>query len=133
MDNHRRRRRRREQRDGDLSDSSDTPTESSARTSGRRRHRRHSISGNDDFSRNKPSRRDSSPSAASDTTIDLPPRFDNHGRRIPERGDDPLADRLNDFLGEGGPGGRWLNKIVGVFGGDDSDGGKGSSGRKRRK
>ena len=123
------RRRRRRDRDGDLSDSSVTPTESSAQPSRRRRHRRHSISGNDTQAL---PRRDSSPSAASDTTVDLPPRFDKHGRRIPERGEDPLADRLNDFLGERGPGGKWINKIVGVFGGDESDGERGGGRRRRR-
>lgn len=41
-------------------------------------------------------RRDhSSDSVASDATIELPPRFDEHGRR---RGDDPIADKLESVL-----------------------------------
>lgn len=41
-------------------------------------------------------RRDDSPdSIASDATIELPPRFDEHGRR---KGDDPVADKLESVL-----------------------------------
>lgn len=41
--------------------------------------------------------RDESPAsdAASDTTVELPPRFDEQGRRRPE---DPLADKLESVL-----------------------------------
>lgn len=54
----------------------------STRESGRRRKRHH---------------RDHSPanSEASDATIDLPPRFDDQGRR---KTDDPLADKVESFL-----------------------------------
>lgn len=34
----------------------------------------------------------------SDSTIDLPDRFDSEGRPIPQRGDDPLADRIGDLI-----------------------------------
>ena len=139
-----RRRRRRHHRDNDPMDSSDdsgnvTPTEASPepRSRRRRRHRRHSVSGgerDDSQAGSALPRRDTSPSASSDTTVDLPPRFDKQGRKIPERGDDPLVDRLNDFLGEGGPGGKWLERIVGVFGGEGDDGGENrGKGRRRRR
>lgn len=38
------------------------------------------------------------PTAESDETEELPPRFDDDGRRKPERGEDPLADKLQDML-----------------------------------
>jgi hypothetical protein len=68
-DHHRRHRRR---KDDDRSDST--------RESGRHRKRHH---------------RDHSPASDSDTTIDLPPRFDERGRRKPE---DPMADKLESVL-----------------------------------
>lgn len=69
-EHHRRHRRR---KDDERSDST--------RESGRRRKRHH---------------RDESPgSDDSDATIDLPPRFDEHGRR---KGDDPVADKLESVL-----------------------------------
>lgn len=34
----------------------------------------------------------------SDSTIDLPDRFDSHGRLLPERDDDPLVDGLEKLL-----------------------------------
>lgn len=40
-------------------------------------------------------RDDSADSAASDATIELPPRFDDQGRR---KGDDPIADKLESVL-----------------------------------
>jgi hypothetical protein len=41
------------------------------------------------------SRSDSPSSVSSGDTIELPPRFDEHGRR---KGDDPVADRLEEVL-----------------------------------
>jgi hypothetical protein len=67
---HRRHRRRR----------TDDERSDSTRESGRRRKRHH---------------RDESPASDSDATIDLPPRFDEHGRRRPE---DPVADKLESVL-----------------------------------
>ena len=70
---HRGHRRRRRHRDDDNSQSS--------RESGRSRKRHH---------------RDESPgSDTSDATIELPPRFDENGRKRPE---DPLADTLESVL-----------------------------------
>lgn len=34
----------------------------------------------------------------SESTIDLPDRFDAQGRKLPEKGDDPLADTMDQFL-----------------------------------
>jgi hypothetical protein len=46
--------------------------------------------------RDRDRRRDgSADSAASDETIELPPRFDNYGRR---KEDDPLAEKLESVL-----------------------------------
>jgi hypothetical protein len=68
-----RRRHRRRRKDDERADST--------RESGRHRKRRH---------------RDESPgSDGSDETIDLPPRFDEHGRKRPE---DPMADKLESVL-----------------------------------
>lgn len=41
---------------------------------------------------------DKDPENDSDTTVDLPDRFDSHGRLLPQREDDPLADRFEDLL-----------------------------------
>ncbi|KAH3962657.1 hypothetical protein HBH51_172380 [Parastagonospora nodorum] len=61
----------------------DDRSEDSARESGRHRKRRHRD-------------RDESPASdASDQTIDLPPRFDDLGRKRPE---DPLAEKLESVL-----------------------------------
>lgn len=34
----------------------------------------------------------------SESTIDLPDRFDAQGRKLPEKGDDPLADTMDQFF-----------------------------------
>lgn len=49
----------------------------------------------DDRERKRGRRDSSADSAASDATIELPPRFDPQGRR---KGDDPLADKLETIL-----------------------------------
>jgi hypothetical protein len=67
-----RHRRHRRRKDDERSDST--------RESGRHRKRHH---------------RDHSPGSDSDTTIDLPPRVDEHGRKRPE---DPMADKLESVL-----------------------------------
>ena len=69
-------------------------------------HRRHA-SQNDAMTMRSPS------PTLSDTTVDLPPRFDQHGRRRPEKGDDPLADALEDMLSGKGPAGKLFNKFTG--------------------
>ncbi|KAL8786658.1 MAG: hypothetical protein Q9195_008112 [Heterodermia aff. obscurata] len=75
------------------------------------RHRRSRSQGGD-----KPRTRSRSPTE-SDATVDLPDRFDQYGRKKPEKGDDPLADKIEEFFGGKGKGGKWLNKLMG----EDSD------------
>lgn len=67
----------------------------------------------------------------SDATVDLPPRFDQYGRRRPEKGEDPLADTLEDILNGNGPAGKLFNKFTGALG--LSDGGDSDRARRRRK
>lgn len=38
------------------------------------------------------------PTEDSDSTIDLPDRFDNHGRLLPQREDDPTGLKIEDFI-----------------------------------
>jgi len=70
--------------------------------------------------------RSASPSS-SDETIVLPDRFDREGRKKPERGDDPLADRIQDLLGGQGTMGKLLYRFTG-----DLLGSSGGGGGKRR-
>ena len=97
--------------------------ESDESTSHPRRHRR----GRD---KNKhDSKRDQSP-GDSDSTEDLPDRFDRHGRKIPERGEDPLADKFEDLLGGKGSVGKLLKNFgLGKRGSDDEGTGVESSRR----
>ena len=57
----------------------------------------------------------------SDATVDLPPRFDKHGRRRPEKGDDPLADALEEILSGKGPAGKFFTKFTDALGLSDND------------
>ena len=61
---------------------------------------------------------------SSDETIDLPDRFDKYGRRKPEKGDDPLADQLEEFLNGNGLAGRFLDRLTGALEGVDGDSGR---------
>lgn len=67
----------------------------------------------------------------SDTTIVLPDRFDEKGRPRPQRGDDAVADMLEDLISGKGPGGKYFKKIFG--GTDDDDEGESGGGRRRRR
>ena len=74
-------------------------------------------------SRGEPSSRPQEPeiervkSPDSDVTIDLPPRFDEKGRKRAEPGDDPLADRFDEVLaGKGVAGKMFGNFLDGFFG-----------------
>ena len=60
-----------------------------------------------------------SPSPApSDETIDLPARFDEKGRRKPEKGEDPIAEKIEEFLaGKGSAGKLFKNLTDGLLGG----------------
>ena len=55
-------------------------------------------------------------SASSDETIELPARFDRRGRKLPERGDDPRADKLEDILNGRGLTGGLLKVMAGEIG-----------------
>jgi len=61
------------------------------RHSGHRRKRRRSNG-------HRRSRSDSPNGSDSSETVDLPPRFDSHGKRVPERGEDPIADSVQDLI-----------------------------------
>lgn len=55
--------------------------------------------------------------APSDETIDLPERFDKHGRKKAEPREDPMADRLDNILaGKGATGKLFGNFVDGLFG-----------------
>ncbi|KAI4172162.1 MAG: hypothetical protein LQ343_003722 [Gyalolechia ehrenbergii] len=65
----------------------------------------------------------------SEATIDLPPRFDEKGRKIPEKGEDPLADKIENLFGGGGG----IAKLMkGFLGGEDDPLGDGGKSRRRR-
>ncbi|KAL8692217.1 MAG: hypothetical protein Q9218_002717 [Villophora microphyllina] len=73
-----------------------------------------------------------SPSPAqSDATVDLPERFDAKGRRIPEKGEDPIADTVGELLGGGGGLGKFMKSFLG--GEDDPLGDGGKKSRRRRR
>lgn len=57
--------------------------------------------------------------ADSDATIELPPRFDDKGRKKAETGDDPLAAKIDEILtGKGAAGKVFGNFLDGLFGPD---------------
>jgi len=69
-----------------------------------------------DRDRRRPGRQNSS-SPDSDVTIDLPERFDKHGKKKPEPGDDVLADAFQDILTGKGPAGKLFGNFAeGLFG-----------------
>ena len=94
----------------------------------RPRRRRHRLSTSE---ANPWDRRDPSPTS-SDSTVDLPSRFDERGRRIPEPGDqnqDPLTENIQKLLNGNGTVGRLLSSF-GLGGGGSED--EASSGRRNR-
>lgn len=89
-----------------------------------RRHHKHRSS--DKHTRS----RDPSP-AGSDSTIDLPERFDEHGRPKDEHSTDPLVETIQGlFSGRGGAGDIFKNLTDGLLGGEKGEGS--SSSRRRR-
>lgn len=105
------------------SDDSEAPTlVNSDRPPRRRRHHRHRRSRSHDGYARSPS------PTGSDATIELPDRFDEQGRKKPERGEDPLADKIDEFLSGKGKGGKWLSKLLGEDSGDENAGGEGEVG-----
>lgn len=79
------------------------------------RHRRHHRAHSQDERKQSPNPAESE----SDATIDLPDRFDQYGRKKPEKGDDPLADNIEEFLSGKGKGGKWLSKLLGEESGEE--------------
>lgn len=68
----------------------------------------------------------------SDATIDMPERFDQYGRRKPERGEDPLADTIDDLFRGNGAVGKFLENLTGALGGGSGENGDGGRRRRRR-
>lgn len=64
-------------------------------------------------------------------TVDLPDRFDQHGRRKPEKGEDLLADKFEDLLRNEAVG-KFLGRLTGAFGGGSDEDEVGGRRRKRR-
>jgi hypothetical protein len=106
---HRRRRERERQRDREEDDDHDQD-----RDRDRRRHR---------SSRHDNGDRVPSP-AGSDDTIDMPDRFDRHGRKKAEKGEDPIADKIEEFLTGDGGAGKLFKTLTDKYLGGDSSGGK---------
>ena len=94
------------------------------------RHHRRSKRSNGHRSRHDDSR---TPSPAnSDGTIDLPPRFDPSGRKKPERGEDPISDKIEEFLSGKGSAGKIFKSLTdGLLGGGNGDSEKESRRRRR--
>ncbi|KAB8346038.1 hypothetical protein FH972_023090 [Carpinus fangiana] len=68
----------------------------------------------DQRGRARESHRSASPASdESDETIVLPDRFDREGRKKRERGDDPLADAIQDMLQGRGSAGQMLHRFAG--------------------
>ncbi len=132
--------------DNEFSSFSDNPSKSHqsnhSASSSSRPHRHH---------QHRPRRQESAPSASSnpnssantlvnparppspahsDSTIDLPQRFDEKGRKIPERGEDPLADTIESLIGGGGGIGKFMK---GFLGGDDDPLGDGGMSRRKKR
>ncbi len=120
-----------------VSETESDPEQSSRRRKHRRRHPDDRSYDEDRHNRSRRSSRNHHASAHdgplsptdSEATVDLPDRFDEKGRRKAERGDDAVADMLEDIMSGKGPGGKYFQKIFG--GGTDDDNGD-SSGRRRK-
>lgn len=112
-----RRRHRRQPRD---EDAPSTESDIQLDANDRRRPRRNRDRGA------KPSRRRNvSPgSNNSDQTVELPARFDPDGKKMPERGEDPMADKIQDLLGGKGLAGGLFKRLTSEFMGDKKSGGR---------
>ncbi|OQO04441.1 hypothetical protein B0A48_09363 [Cryoendolithus antarcticus] len=70
----------------------------------------------------------------SDSTVEMPARFDERGQRKPEGSGNELAESIQALLSGRGGAGDLLKGIMGAGGGEgESDGGSGRSGRRRRR
>jgi hypothetical protein len=116
----RRRHRRHRYRDDDQ-------TFEDQRDEDRQRHHRRRKSHDPSSSRPSAPRKDSPDSVNSSETVELPPRFDHEGKKVPERGEDPLADKIEDLLSGKGLAGGIFKRLTG----DLLGGGDGSAKRRR--
>lgn len=116
----RRRRRRHHYRDDSETNGRERDNE------GNNHHRRRHKSRERSLSRPTPHRTDSVDSAASSETVELPPRFDQEGRKVAERGEDSLADKIEDMLKGKGLAGGIFKRLTGDILGD-------SGGSKKRR
>jgi hypothetical protein len=113
----RRRRRRHRNHDEDIDEHERDDHHSNTQHRRRRRHRSRDPSTH---------RRTGSPDSVNSTeTVELPARFDQEGRKVPERGEDPLADKIEDLFSGKGLAGGILKRLTGDLLGD-------GSGKKRR-
>nr|POF13474.1 hypothetical protein CFP56_02497 [Quercus suber] len=102
----------------------------------RKKHHRSHRGEGEDSHRGSPRSNDTSDSDSSGT-VELPPRFDEHGNRHPEAsGGDALSDKINELLaGHGGLGGLFgglLGNSEGHGGGGGGGGGNGGDGDDNR-
>lgn len=110
-------------------DSEDGPSRS--RDSGndpdkdRRRRRRHH--------RHNPSEPRASSPSESDSTVELPDRFDERGKRIPERGEDDFVEKFQSLLDGRGSLGTVLQSFGLGGGSDDNDNDNDGDRRRRRR
>lgn len=116
--------RRRAQKTGESSRTLDPSNANGDEGRKRRHHHRRrsadpSSAAGQDTSSSRSIPRDQRPTspADSDATVELPSRFDDKGRRKPETGDDPIADRIDEILKGKGVGGKLFGNFVdGIFG-----------------
>ncbi|KAL8954970.1 MAG: hypothetical protein Q9193_006986, partial [Seirophora villosa] len=128
--------------DDEYSTFSDDPSTSSSSRPQRHRKHRHDRDAHPPPAPSNPnssattlvnSARSPSPTS-SDATVELPQRFDEKGRKIPEEGEDPLGSKIEDLLGGGGGIGKFLKGFMGGENDPLGDGGnKGRSRRRRRR
>ncbi|KAL9137202.1 MAG: hypothetical protein Q9175_001596 [Cornicularia normoerica] len=104
-------------------DGYDSEDGSSSRDKSRSGRRHHSRSSSEN-------QLESSSPAESDSTVELPERFDERGRPLPQQDDDPMA-HIEELLGGRGSVGRLLQNF-GLGGGSDDDDGDRDRRRRRR-
>lgn len=116
--------RKRRQRNGTSSQNDRNGYDSEGSTPRRDRHRRRSNNNEDAHS--------PSP-ASSESTIDLPERFDERGKRVPEANENPFAEKIQEaFRGKGSMG--KMLKDLGLAGdGDDEHRDRDRDKRRRRR
>lgn len=107
-------------------DSEDSPRED---RQSRREHDRDNDGSRPDHRASKNKARDRSPTS-SDSTVDLPERFDEHGRPVSGAGVDPIAEKIQELFSGNGTVGRFLQSLGG---GSDEDEDRDRDRRRRRR